>query len=91
MKRTMHVVSTEVTPRVEIVTALGGRNLNSMPRDKRKAAKKAAKKQLEKPLWADAHRDPEVMRQQAQIASNSRRRKSSNRTDSARQAIKDSE
>lgn len=91
MKRTMHVVSTEVTPQTDIVTALGGRNLNSMPRDKRKAAKKAAKKQLKKPLWADAHRDPEVMRQQAQIASNSKRRTPPTRAHSTRQAIKDSE
>ena len=91
MKRTTHVIPSEATPQIEIVTALVGRNLNSMPRSKRKAAKKAVKKQLKKPLWADAHRDPEVMSQQAHIASNSRRRKSPTRADSTRRAIKDSE
>ena len=61
-------------PEIEIVTALNGRVLDSMPKSARHAAKKAAKKEHKTPVWAKAHRDPEELRHQAHVVSNSRRR-----------------
>ncbi len=93
MKPRAYKIDPPATPKLEIVVSREGRNLKSMPKSKRRAAKKAAEDALKRPDWAVAHEDPEEQRHYAHRASNSRRRgtptKGAQKRDAIRRSTKD--
>ena len=80
----------ETTTAPRVVTALGGRPLESIPKGaKRHAAKKAVDEVLGKNPWTDAHQDPEEQQHLAHAAANSRRRTKPTRAAAKRKAFND--
>lgn len=76
-------------PRTKIVTSVDGRVLESIPKRSRHAAAKAAAVALDQKPWDIAHQSPEVLRQQAHVAANSRHRGEPTRAGEKRRAIND--
>lgn len=71
----------------KIVTDLEGKAISSLPKSKRRAARKAVEEWRKKPSWADANVDPDEQRHLAHRAANSRQRGRPTRGDDKKRDI----
>lgn len=90
-KKRSYEVPTPPTDHIEIVTSRDGRPLDSIPKSKRHAARKAVEEFLNENPWDHAVIDPVTLQQQAHIVANSRRRGQPTRSNQTRRAIRHSQ